>query len=178
MSGLSSQASTGRSCAPNSDPIALNVVVFEVAGQLFGVRAECVRELVRAAALAAAPQAHPAVLGLLNLRGQVVAVYDLRQWGGWPPAPLRPADQFLVLQAGEQRIGLRGEGGVDLAPVHPADVKPAAGIVRDWQAVASVARVDDRVVLLLDPEQLWSQSLPARLPPLPPSSTDAVQERA
>jgi purine-binding chemotaxis protein CheW len=154
------------------------VVVFEVAGQLFGVRAEIVRELVRAAALTQAPQSHAAVLGLLNLRGQAVAVFDLRKWCGWPPAPLLPVDQFIVLQTGDRLIALRGEGAIDLASLQPSDIEPAADIVREWQAVASVARIADRLALLLEPEQLWSQMPPERLLSLPPLAKPALRPDA
>lgn len=60
---------------------------FHVDGQLFGVDVDDVQEVTRAAELTPVPLAHPAVSGLMNLRGQVVTVVDVRRRLGYPPRP-------------------------------------------------------------------------------------------
>jgi chemotaxis signal transduction protein len=83
---------------PGESPV--EIVVYEVAEQRFGVRASHVREIVRAATLSAAPGANPAIKGLLNLRGQIVAVFDVRAPLALPSAPLEHTEHLIVTEVG------------------------------------------------------------------------------
>src|SRR2546429_8227040 len=74
---------------------------FEVAGQLFGVEVEAVQEVLSFSEYTAVPLASPAVGGLFNLRGQVIAAVDLR-------VQLRPPRQSL--QGAGVNVVPRGEG--------------------------------------------------------------------
>jgi purine-binding chemotaxis protein CheW len=58
---------------------------FQLAGMLFGVNAVEVQEIMRAQPVTRVPLADPAVVGLMNLRGQIVTTIDLRTRFGLPP---------------------------------------------------------------------------------------------
>ncbi|MEO8840356.1 MAG: chemotaxis protein CheW [Kofleriaceae bacterium] len=60
---------------------------FELAGMTFGVNAVEVEEIMRAQPMTRVPLADPAVVGLTNLRGQIVTTIDLRTRLGLPPRP-------------------------------------------------------------------------------------------
>jgi purine-binding chemotaxis protein CheW len=71
---------------------------FEAGGLLFGVAATDVQEIARPHAITRVPLAHPAIAGLLNLRGQIVTTIDLGARLGLPAAP-RPFN-VVVRNAG------------------------------------------------------------------------------
>ena len=85
----------------------LEVVVFEVGGRRYGLLASDVRELVRVAALLPLPRAPAVVEGILNLRGRVVPVYDIRSRFGLPPKAVELTDHLIVAQAGERLVAVR-----------------------------------------------------------------------
>jgi len=58
---------------------------FQLAGMTFGVNAVEVQEVMRAQRVTRVPLADPAVVGLMNLRGQIVTTIDLRTRLGLPP---------------------------------------------------------------------------------------------
>ena len=85
----------------------LEVVVFEVGGQQFGLPASDVRELQRAATVTPLPRAPAVVEGVVNLRGTVVPVLDIRARFRLPPKPMQHTDHFVVAAAGERLVALR-----------------------------------------------------------------------
>ncbi len=148
----------------------VEIVIFEVAGHCFGVRSTDVREIVRAATLSAAPQTHPAIQGILNLRGQVVAVYDLRNLLQIPETPLAHTDHLIVTHAGDHLLALRADRALELVRLPPDRIESAAGVVQNWNAVSGVAKIGDRLVLLVEPDQLWAHSGSMASAPVPPAT--------
>ena len=103
----------------------LEIVVFEVGGQQYGLPASDVRELQRAATLTPLPRAPAIVEGVVNLRGAVVPVLDIRSRFRLPPKPMEPTDHFVVARAGERLVALRVDRATDLIRVAAADVEEA-----------------------------------------------------
>ncbi len=69
--------------------VALQFCTFTLHGHLYGIAIDCVQEVLRHQPVTRVPSGSPAVQGLINLRGRVVTVVDLRTWLGLPE---RPAD--------------------------------------------------------------------------------------
>jgi purine-binding chemotaxis protein CheW len=136
------------------DASPIEIVVFEVAGQRFGVRVAHVREIVRAATLSAAPGADPAIKGMLNLRGQIVAVFDVRAPLGLPAAPLEHTEHLIVTEVGGEWIALRTDRALDLVRLPAGAIRSAGSVVNAWEAVEGVAQVNGRLVLIVDPGRL------------------------
>jgi purine-binding chemotaxis protein CheW len=112
----------------------------------------CVVEVVRMAALAPVPDAPGFVLGLLDLRGRVVPVVDLRRRLGLPAVEPGLSTTICVVEAGGRGFGLVADAVTDvrplLGPVEALEVAP------DGSPVDGVTHVDDRLVTLLDPGRL------------------------
>jgi purine-binding chemotaxis protein CheW len=109
-------------------------------------------EVVRMAALAPVPDGPRHLLGLLDLRGRVVPVLDLRMRLGLAPAEPGLSTPICVVEAGGHGFGLVADAvtGVRplLAPVERLQVAPADS------PVGGVTHVGGRLVSLLDPERL------------------------
>ena len=73
---------------------------FRVGDDLFGVPVEDVQEVTRSYELTPVPLAHEAVSGLMNLRGQVVTVVDLRRRLGYPPRDAEASTANVVVRSG------------------------------------------------------------------------------
>ena len=120
---------------------------------------DCVVEVVRIAALIPVPDAASFVLGLLDLRGRVVPVLDLRL--RLPATEPGLSTSICVVEVGGRAFGLVADGVTDVrplaAPVERLEVVPEAS------PVAGVTHVDGRLVSLLVPGRLASAvpSLPA-----------------
>jgi purine-binding chemotaxis protein CheW len=127
----------------------VEILVFELQGQRFGLPGASVRELVRAVAITPLPRQPDGVEGIINLRGQVVPVCDLRQWLGLPAKAVEPTDHLLIAYQGERLVALRVDRAVELARV-PAGAVTLAGGLTVKDAEARVAKMADGLVLIPD----------------------------
>ena len=141
----------------------LEVVVFEVGGQQYGLPASDVRELQRAATLTPLPRAPAVVEGVINLRGTVLPVLDIRSRFGLPPKPMEHTDHFVVAHAGERLVALRVDRATDLVRVAAADVEDARGSVPGVEYVAWVAKLPHSLVLIHDLRTFLSRAEAAEL---------------
>ena len=128
----------------------LEVVVFELAGQLFGVPAADVRELLRAVAVVPLPRAPAVVKGVINLRGRVVPVLDVRGRFRIPPKEIEPADHFIVARAGDRLVALHVDRATDLVRLGAGDLDNVRGLVPEADYVSWVARVPNNLVVVHD----------------------------
>jgi purine-binding chemotaxis protein CheW len=129
---------------------ALDFVVFEVAGQLYGLPVPDVRELLRAVAIVPLPRAPAIVEGVINLRGRIVPVLDIRSRFRLPSKPLHPDDHLLVAFAGEFLVALRADRAVNLVRLDHHELQEAKGLVPGVEYVAWVARLPNNLVLIHD----------------------------
>lgn len=143
------------------------VLVFEVAGQRHGLPAGDVRGLIRAAAVTPFPQSPPGVEGILNLRGQVVPVIDVRRRLGLPQKALEPSDHFLVAQGPSGPVALHVDRALDLAQVQNGDIQEARNVAVGAESIHWVAKLAEHLVLIHDLNALLSwteQALSANVP--------------
>lgn len=87
---------------------------------LLGIQVDRVQEVLRDTAITPVPLAHPAIRGLINLRGQIVTAIDLRRRLGLPEAPADASFMTVVLGVGDEALALVVDGVGDVVQV-PAD---------------------------------------------------------
>jgi purine-binding chemotaxis protein CheW len=133
-----------------------NVLVFELAGQRLGLPATVLREIIRAVAIAALPKAPPIVEGVINLRGTIVPVLDIRQRFGLPPVALALEQHFLIAQANGRLVALRVDRALDLIPVDEGAIESAAGVAPGVEHVAGIVKLPDGLLVIHDLERFLS----------------------
>lgn len=79
---------------------------FTLDGQLFGVPIGCVHEVLRHQPVTRVRSGSSSIQGLINLRGRVVTVVDLRTWLRMPPRPAGAEPSNVVVQAGNRTVSL------------------------------------------------------------------------
>lgn len=126
------------------------VLVFEVAGQRYGLPTEDVRELLRMVAVVPLPRAPAVIEGVINLRGRIVPVYDIRQRFCLPPRVPEPADHLILAVAGERLVALRVDRATELIRLDPEDVADPHGAVPGAEYVSWVAKLPANLVLIHD----------------------------
>lgn len=103
------------------------ILRFALHDRTLGILADHVREVLRAAKPSPLPEAPPLVVGVLNVRGEQIPVYDIRARFGLPARALLATDAIVVAKAGERWAGIVVDRALDL--VHSdsiADVIPGA----------------------------------------------------
>jgi purine-binding chemotaxis protein CheW len=129
---------------------AREVLVFEVGGQRYALPTADVRELVRAVAITPLPGAPAVIEGVVDVRGCVLAVLDVRARFRLPPKALDPSDHFIVASAGPRGVILRVDRATHLALVDEASVQLPETLGPGAAYLAGVARLEDGLVLIHD----------------------------
>lgn len=125
-------------------------LAFEVEDRRFGLAAQLVREVTRAVAMAGLPKAPPIVEGVINVRGTIVPVLDLRQRFGLGPTPLAPEQHFIIAQAGPRLVALRVTRVLELLAVDETAIQPAARVAPGAEYVAGIAALPDGLLVIHD----------------------------
>jgi len=129
---------------------AREVLVFEVGGQRYALPTADVCELVRAVAITPVPGAPGVIEGVVDVRGRVLPVLDVRARFRLPAKALDPSDHFIVASAGTRGVILRVDRATHLALLDEASVQPPQTLGPGAAYVAGVARLEDGLVLIHD----------------------------
>jgi purine-binding chemotaxis protein CheW len=141
----------------------LDVLVFEVGGQRYGLPVVAVREIVRAVALVPLPRAPAIVEGVINLRGNIVPVFNIRSRFRLPAKPIEPTDHLIAAWAGERLVALRVDHAVGLVQVDGHEVEDARSVVPGADYVAWIAKLPHDLVLIHDLATFLSRAESAQL---------------
>ncbi|PTL83513.1 chemotaxis protein CheW [Vitiosangium sp. GDMCC 1.1324] len=131
-------------------PTAREVLLFSLEGQRYALPVEDVRELVRAVRLTPLPRAPAVVEGLLDLRGELLPVLDMRRRFRLPARPLSSEDHLVVAQAGPRRVALRVDRAEGLLALEPSAIDRTPAELPGVGYVAGALKLPDGLVLLHD----------------------------
>jgi len=141
----------------------VSVLVFEIAGHRYGIESARVQEIVRAVEPARLPRAPAVIAGVINVRGHVVPLVDLRARFGLAPAPLRPSEVFVLIPSGARLLAFRADRALALARVDRAGIAPMTTTVPRASYAAGTAVLPDGVLLLCDIELFLDEAERATL---------------
>jgi purine-binding chemotaxis protein CheW len=139
----------------------VGLLIFELDGQRCAVMASEVLEVQRAVAIARLPRCPKIVEGVIDLRGKLVPVLDVRARLGLPPRPLALSDHLVVARVPRTRSGaaaqpsdprvvaIRVDRALDLLTVPPEKIEDPRLVAGAVQAVG-VAKLADGLVLIHD----------------------------
>lgn len=126
------------------------VLVFEVGERRYGLPTTDVRELLRAVTVVPLPGAPAIVEGVINVRGNVIPVLDIRARFRLPPQAATHTDHLIVASIGDRQVALRVDRAIELVRCGASDVEDARRVVPGVEYVAGVAKLPDGLVLIHD----------------------------
>jgi purine-binding chemotaxis protein CheW len=107
-------------------------------------------------AVAPLPRAPPIVEGVINVRGALVPVLDIRQRFGLAPQPLALDQHLIIAQSGSRVVALRVDRALDLVDVEENAIESAATLTPGAKYVTGIARLPDGVLVIHDLERFLS----------------------
>lgn len=130
----------------------LQLVVFKIGREFFGVGIDAVREIVRFQEITSVPDAPFFLEGVMNLRGRIVAVVNLGKRLRLLSAQRSKAARVLITESGGNMIGLNVDSVSEVLKVRPEAVEGPPEMVSaiGVEYIIGVAKVDERLIILLD----------------------------
>jgi len=126
------------------------LVVFKIEKSEYALPVGNVGEILRMVAIAPVPEAPEWLPGVINLRGHVIPVIDLRTRLGLPRQPVNLNTPIIVAEHEGQMVGLVADSVTELLTVSQDSVEPPDSRVGENNSVEGVARADDRLILIFD----------------------------
>jgi purine-binding chemotaxis protein CheW len=136
----------------------LHIVGFQVGRETYGVPITSLHEIVRVPEITAVPDAPDYLEGVINLRGKIVSVMDLRKRFGEKHANLTKQNRILVVEHAGRLAGLIVDSASEVLKI-PADaVEPAPAVFQDGglNCVTGLGKVSGRLIVLLDMSKLMA----------------------
>lgn len=132
--------------------MALQVVSFKLDTEEYGVDISQVQEIIRLVEITHVPRAPHFMEGVINLRGQLIPIVDLRTRFAMARAAATKATRIVVTEIGSRRVGIVVDSVSEVLNLPMEDVEEApemiAGIGTEY--IQGVGKVGDRLIILLD----------------------------
>jgi purine-binding chemotaxis protein CheW len=134
----------------------LQVVGFRIGNETFGVRIGSVREIVRVPEITAVPSAPETVEGVINLRGKIIPVMDLRKRFGQSEIQPDKKNRILVVELDNKLVGLIVNAASEVLKIAPSEIEAPGNLFAEGESgyVTGVGKLKGRLIILLDISKL------------------------
>ncbi|WP_159818397.1 chemotaxis protein CheW [Colwellia sp. 20A7] len=136
----------------------LQWVTFKLENETYGINVMQVQEILRYTEVAPVPGAPDYVLGIINLRGNVVTVIDTRSRFGLEPCDVTDNTRVVVIELEQQVIGILVDSASEVVYLKASeiDVAPNVGNEESAQFIQGVSNRDGELLILVDLDKLLS----------------------
>lgn len=141
-----------QSVGKNEGEIIHHLVTFNLGKEEYGVEIGSVQEIIRATDITPVPGAPVHVRGVINLRGKIIPVVDLRRRFVLPAAEAGDARRIVVVELGEKRIGMLVDSVSQVIKVPAGIVEdiPEEATSLDENYIRGIGKLDSRLIIILD----------------------------
>lgn len=158
MGGMlaAARALAGAAAPAETAPVGEQYLIFSLLDREFAIQAENIQGVERLADVTSIPNVAPWVLGVINLRGSICSVVDLRAFLDMEQLPYNPRTRLLSVKYNEMMICLVVDSVSEMVPIAPNAVDSTTRSIPQWAAsyASGIATIGKRRVILLDAARL------------------------
>ncbi|GBL04023.1 chemotaxis protein CheW [Glaciecola sp. KUL10] len=141
---------------PNDE--VLQWVTYRLDEETYGINVMQVQEVLRYTEIAPVPGAPDYVLGIINLRGNVVTVIDTRARFGLPPTETTDNTRIVIIESDEQVVGILVDSVAEVVYLRSSEIDSAPNVGTEESAkfIQGVSNRGDQLLILVDLNKLLS----------------------
>ena len=130
----------------------LQIVGLRIGQETYGIPISVVREIVRVPEITAVPNAQKYVEGVINLRGKIISIVDLRKRFGATDVENNKKNRIVVVELERRTVGLIVNSASEVLKIPPSEIEPPSSVFLngDLDYVTGVGKLNDRLIILLD----------------------------
>ncbi|MAG36194.1 MAG: chemotaxis protein CheW [Dehalococcoidia bacterium] len=134
------------------------LVVFTLNNEAYGVDVATVREIIRMQDITEVPRTPSFVEGVINLRGKIIPVVDLRKRFGFATVQHDQDSRIMVVDTGGQDVGMIVDSVTEVLRITDDAVEPPSSVVTEANAdyLRGIIKLTDRLIILLDLDRVLS----------------------
>lgn len=136
------------------------LVVFQLAGETYGVDIAHVHEIIRLQHITQVPRTPEFVEGVINLRGRIIPVIDLHKRFGLPPAEATNNTRIMVVEVNGITVGMIVDAVLEVLRLPEENIEPPPPIIKgvDVAYLRGVGKWEDKLIILLDLDRVLRES--------------------
>jgi purine-binding chemotaxis protein CheW len=137
------------------------ILVFTLADEELGLDISCVREVLRPQKTYPLPKTPHFIEGVINLRGYILALIDLRKRLIAKPAEEEPNKKIIVCRINKSIVGLTVNSLREIITLSKEDIMPipeGVSMQMEADAISGIARVGERIIPILDLEHILTKT--------------------
>lgn len=136
----------------------MQVVVFSLGGEEYSVDISIVREIIRMVDITRIPQLPEFIEGVMNLRGQIITVIDLRKRFEIKPA-VNDNNRIIIVVLKGEPVGIIVDSVLEVMTVLPAQIDdiPSIKHAQTQEYLKGICKVNDRILILLDIDKILTE---------------------
>lgn len=141
-----------------NDPV-LQWVTFRMDNETYGINVMQVQEVLRVTEIAPVPGAASHVLGIINLRGNVVTVIDTRKRFGLSQRDLDDATRIVIIEASDQVVGMLVDSVSEVVYLRVSEIEsaPNVGNEENSKFIQGVCNRNNELLILVDLNKLLTE---------------------
>ncbi len=134
----------------------LKLIIFKLGREEYGMDILRVQEIKRMMSITRVPSTPPFIKGVINLRGSVLPVIDLRTRLGLAETELRDAARIIVILANETTVGFIVDEVVEVTTIDTKNVEVAHALSTglSTEYISGIAKADNRLFIMLSPDSI------------------------
>lgn len=130
----------------------LQVVGLRIGRETFGLPISIVREIVRVPEITSVPNAPDYIEGVINLRGRIIPIVDLRKRFGQKQFEPNKKNRIVVVELGARSFGLIVNSASEVLRIPPSEIEEPNNVFQEGELdyITGVGKLNGRLVILLD----------------------------
>jgi purine-binding chemotaxis protein CheW len=138
--------------APRETGTVYHLVAFQLERETYGVEIDRIQEIIRAAEITTVPGAPAHVRGVINLRGKIIPVVDLRIRFNMPESVASDEQRIIVVEVGKKRLGMLVDSVSHVIRLSSANIEdiPEEAIALDENYIQGVGKLEQQLIIILD----------------------------
>ncbi|HYL67736.1 MAG TPA: chemotaxis protein CheW [Candidatus Limnocylindria bacterium] len=151
----------------------LQLVGIRIGRETFGLPISLVREIVRVPEITSVPNAPDYIEGVINLRGRIIPVVDLRKRFGEKITEPNKRNRIVVVEFESRRIGLIVNSASEVLKIAPSEIEAPHDVFQEGELnyITGVGKLKGRLVILLDLSKILQRGELRRLDHFAESAT-------
>jgi len=141
-----------------NDPV-IQLVTFHLANETYGINVMQVQEVLRISEIAPVPGASAYVIGIINLRGNVVTVIDTRGRFGLPEGEITDATRIVIIESEKQVMGMLVDSVAEVVDLRGSEIDSAPNVGNEESSryIQGVATRGTQLLIVVDLNRLLTE---------------------
>jgi len=141
-----------------NDPV-IQLVTFRLQDESYGINVMQVQEVLRVSEIAPVPGAPMYVLGIINLRGNVVTVIDTRTRFGLPTTEIDDSSRVVIIESDKQVVGILVDSVAEVVELRASEVDSAPNVGNEESSryIQGVATRNENLLIVVDLNKLLTE---------------------